>query len=53
VVDRFGDWVAIIYLGRIVELRPIRKIFSSPRYSYRRALLVAVPRLVPEPGRAA
>jgi ABC-type dipeptide/oligopeptide/nickel transport system ATPase component len=53
VVDRFGDWVAIIYLGRIVELRPIRKIFSSPRHSYRRALLVAVPRLVPEPGRAA
>jgi len=48
-----SDHLSRIYLGRIVELRPIRKIFSSPRHSYRRALLVAVPRLVPEPGRAA
>jgi oligopeptide/dipeptide ABC transporter ATP-binding protein len=41
-----------MYLGRIVELAPTQKIFASPRHPYTRALLAAVPRLVPELKRA-
>jgi oligopeptide/dipeptide ABC transporter ATP-binding protein len=52
VVERFCDRVAIMYLGRIVELAPTREIFASPRHPYTRALLSAVPRLAPGPNRA-
>jgi oligopeptide/dipeptide ABC transporter ATP-binding protein len=52
VVERFCDRVAIMYLGRIVELAPTGKIFASPRHPYTRALLAAIPRLTPEPKRA-
>ncbi|HKM72121.1 MAG TPA: ABC transporter ATP-binding protein [Stellaceae bacterium] len=53
VVERFCDRVAIMYLGRIVKLAPTGKIFASSRHPYTRALLSAVPRLAPEPRRAA
>jgi oligopeptide/dipeptide ABC transporter ATP-binding protein len=52
VVERFCDRVAIMYLGRIVELAPTREIFASPQHPYTRALLSAVPRLAPGPKRA-
>ena len=52
VVERFCDRVAIMYLGRIVELAPTGKIFASPRHPYTRALLAAIPRLTPEPKHA-
>jgi oligopeptide/dipeptide ABC transporter ATP-binding protein len=52
VVERFCDRVAIMYLGRIVELAPTGKIFATPRHPYTRALLAAIPRLTPEPKRA-
>jgi oligopeptide/dipeptide ABC transporter ATP-binding protein len=45
VVKRFCDKVAIMYLGRIVELAATAEIFASPRHPYTRALLAAVPRL--------
>ena len=45
VVKRFCDRVAIMYLGRIVELAPAAEIFAAPRHPYTRALLAAVPRL--------
>ena len=45
VVKRFCDRVAIMYLGRIVELASAVEIFASPRHPYTRALLAAVPRL--------
>jgi oligopeptide/dipeptide ABC transporter ATP-binding protein len=51
VVERFCDRVAIMYLGRIVELARTREIFASQRHPYTRALLSAVPRLAPRPKR--
>src|SRR5580704_17676623 len=48
VVRRLCDRVAIMYLGRIVELAPAAELFAEPRHPYTRALLNAVPRL--EPG---
>jgi len=43
------DRIAIMYLGRIVELGPTEAIFRDPKHPYTRALLAAIP--VPEPGR--
>jgi oligopeptide/dipeptide ABC transporter ATP-binding protein len=45
VVARMCDRVAIMYLGRIVELAPAGAIFAAPKHPYTRALLAAAPRL--------
>ena len=47
VVERICDRVAIMYLGRIVEVGPAAQVFKSPRHPYTRALLAAAPRLSP------
>jgi oligopeptide/dipeptide ABC transporter ATP-binding protein len=45
VVRHVSDRVAIMYLGRIVELGQTATIFASPRHPYTRALLDSAPRL--------
>jgi ABC-type dipeptide/oligopeptide/nickel transport system, ATPase component len=47
VVRQMCDRIAIMYLGRIVELAKAEDIFRHPTHPYTRALLAAAPRLDP------
>lgn len=48
VVSHACDHVAVMYLGKIVELAQSDLLFDSPAHPYTRALLSAIP--IPEPG---
>ncbi len=47
VVRHLCDRVAVMYLGRIVEVAPTEQLFADPRHPYTRGLLQAIPRLTP------
>jgi len=49
VVKHVADRVAVMYLGRIVEVGPKDRVFANPRHPYTRVLLSAIPR--PDPHR--
>jgi peptide/nickel transport system ATP-binding protein len=44
---RFADRICVMYLGRIVEEGPARRVIESPRHPYTKALLSVVPRRDP------
>ncbi|MDO1582833.1 oligopeptide/dipeptide ABC transporter ATP-binding protein [Rhizobium oryzicola] len=47
IVRHLVDRIAVMYLGRVVEMGDIRSVYAWPRHPYTRALLASVPSLDP------
>ncbi|MCS7079715.1 MAG: ATP-binding cassette domain-containing protein [Chloracidobacterium sp.] len=49
VVEHFCTQVGVMYLGKLVEIAPSRRLFAQPRHPYTQALLESIP--IPDPTR--
>ena len=49
VVHYLSDRIAVLYLGRLMEVGPAQRVFEGPHHPYTEALLSAVPSLEGEP----
>lgn len=47
-IENFCDRIAVMYLGRIVELADTETLFANPHHPYTRALLKEIPTLEPK-----
>jgi oligopeptide/dipeptide ABC transporter ATP-binding protein len=50
VVRYVADTVAVMYLGRIVEMGPAKQIYAAPKHPYTQSLIAAIPALQPGSG---
>jgi oligopeptide/dipeptide ABC transporter ATP-binding protein len=47
VVRHVSDWIAVMYVGKVMELSPARELYTKPIHPYTDALLAAIP--IPDP----
>src|SRR6516165_2360311 len=45
IVAKMCDQLAVMYAGRVVELGPVKQLFSAPAHPYTKALLSSIPRI--------